>query len=133
MRSCVLRTRSSCLGAPALPARLPSENSPAIPSFAEETATSGIDSIYAGDWQYMVGGGAAIFDCNGDGYADMLLAGGEKPAKFYRNASQRGGALKFTAETNGLELPGMTAAPIRWTSTAMATQISFCCASARMS
>ena len=50
------------------------------------------------------------FDCNGDGFADMLLAGGETPAKFYRNASTRGGALKFAAETSGLELDKVTGA-----------------------
>ena len=40
----------------------------------------GIDSVYAGEWEYMVGGGVATFDCNGDGFADMLLAGGASPA-----------------------------------------------------
>ena len=45
----------------------------------------------------MVGGGVATFDCNDDGFPDMLLAGGEQPAKFYRNASTRGGPLQFEA------------------------------------
>ena len=57
----------------------------------------GIDSVYAGEWEYMVGGGVATFDCNDDGFPDMLLAGGEAPAKFYRNASTRGGPLRFEA------------------------------------
>ena len=48
-----------------------------VPSFVEETASAGIDSVYAGEWEYMVGGGVATFDCNGDGFPDMLLAGGE--------------------------------------------------------
>ena len=82
----------------------------AIPSFVEETASAGIDSVYAGEWEYMVGGGVATFDCNGDGFADMLLAGGASPAKFYRNASTRGGALRFEAETSGLELDKVTGA-----------------------
>jgi hypothetical protein len=81
-----------------------------IPSFVEETRAAGIDSVYAGDWQYMVGGGATTFDCNDDGFPDMLLAGGEKPANFYRNTSTRGGALKFTKETSGLELDAATGA-----------------------
>ena len=59
-----------------------------VPSFVDETRTAGIDSVYNGQWQYMVGGGVATFDCNGDGFPDMLLAGGEEPAKFYRNAAQ---------------------------------------------
>ncbi len=37
-----------------------------------------IFSVYEGDWEYMVGGGVATFDCNGDGFADMLLAGGNR-------------------------------------------------------
>ena len=63
----------------------------------------------------MVGGGAATFDCNDDGFPDMLLAGGEKPATFYRNASTRGGPLKFVAEKSGLELDAVTGAyPLDW-------------------
>src|SRR5438034_2251372 len=83
---------------------------PVVPSFVEETRTAGIDSVYAGGWQYMVGGGVATFDCNGDGFPDMLLAGGERPAKFYRNTSTRGGALHFAAEQSGLELDKVTGA-----------------------
>lgn len=77
---------------------------PIEPRFVEETASSGIDSTYAGGWQYIVGGGAASFDCNSDGFPDLLLAGGEEPAHFYINRSTRGGALKFEAATSGLEL-----------------------------
>lgn len=97
------------LGLAALPA-VAEESGPAIPSFVEETASAGIDSVYKGEWEYMVGGGAAAFDCNDDGYQDLLLSGGEQPAKFYRNASARGGALKFTAEQSGLELDKVSGA-----------------------
>ncbi|MGL4488905.1 MAG: CRTAC1 family protein [Rhizobiaceae bacterium] len=76
----------------------------AIPAYVEETATSGLSSIYAGDWEQMVGGGVATFDCNADGYPDMVTSGGTAAAKFYRNASTKGGALKFEAEVSGLEL-----------------------------
>ena len=62
-------------GGVALPAA--AEDSVAVPSFVEETASAGIDSVYAGEWEYMVGGGVATFDCNGDRFDDMLLAGGE--------------------------------------------------------
>lgn len=75
-----------------------------FPTFVEETASAGIDSVYAGQWQYMVGGGVATFDCNGDGFPDLLTAGGESPAKFYRNTSTRGGPLHFEEEKSGLEL-----------------------------
>ena len=75
-----------------------------VPSFIEETAGAGIDSTFTGDWKYIVGGGVATFDCNADGFPDMLLAGGEHPAKFYLNQSPRGGALKFKEQPSGLEL-----------------------------
>ena len=52
----------------------------------------------------MVGGGVAAFDCMGDGFPSLLFAGGEAPAKFYRNVSERGGAVRFQLETSGLEL-----------------------------
>ena len=29
------------------------------PKYVEETASSGVDTAYMGEWQYMVGGGAA--------------------------------------------------------------------------
>jgi len=81
-----------------------------VPKFADETASSGINSVYAGDWQYMVGGGAAAFDCNDDGFADLFLAGGEKPAKFFINKSTKGGELKFAEEKSGLEFDAVTGA-----------------------
>ena len=86
------------------------ENSPEIPSFVEETGSAGIDSVYKGEWEYMVGGGAASFDCNDDGYPEILLAGGEQSAKFYSNASTQGGPLKFAVEQSGLELDKVTGA-----------------------
>jgi hypothetical protein len=92
------------LAAPAYAAEVP------VPVFADETKSAGIDSVYAGDWQYMVGGGAAAFDCNDDGFADLYLAGGEKPSKFYVNKSTKGGALKFTEQKSGLEIDAVTGA-----------------------
>jgi enediyne biosynthesis protein E4 len=80
------------------------------PRFVEETESAGIDSVYAGDWQYMVGGGAAVFDCNGDGFEDVFLAGGEAPASFYVNRSTRGGTLSFEKQQSGLEFDAVTGA-----------------------
>lgn len=77
---------------------------PLVPRFADETATSGIVSTYRGDWEYMVGGGAGSFDCNADGFPDLVLAGGEDKAKFYLNRSEPGGTLKFEEQASGLEL-----------------------------
>jgi enediyne biosynthesis protein E4 len=105
-----MRLMSLCfaVSAVALAEASAAETIVAIPSFVDETAGAGINSVYAGDWEYMAGGGVATFDCNGDGFADMLLAGGTSPAKFYRNASSKGGALKFKEEASGLELDKVT-------------------------
>jgi enediyne biosynthesis protein E4 len=63
-----------------------------------------MNSSYTGDWEQIVGGGVATFDCNDDGYPDMLTAGGTSAAKFYRNVSTVGGPLKFDVQVSGLEL-----------------------------
>ena len=68
---------------------------PAIPVFTDETATAGIDSVYQGEWEYMVGGGAASFDCSGDGFPELFLSGGAGPSALYLNRSTQGGALAF--------------------------------------
>jgi enediyne biosynthesis protein E4 len=81
-----------------------------IPTFVEEGAAAGVTSVYAGEWQYMVGGGVAVFDCDDDGFQDMLLAGGEGAATFYRNASVTGGPLAFVASISGLEMEAVTGA-----------------------
>jgi len=92
-------TLALCGAIPALAA-----DKPVVPKFVEETASSGIDTIYAGDWFFIVGGGVATFDCNGDGLEDLFLPGGSATSALYRNTSTIGGPLTFKAETSGLEL-----------------------------
>lgn len=75
----------------------PAAADPAIPRFQDETATAGLATVYAGGWEYMVGGGVATFDCSDDGFPDVFLAGGEGPAALWRNRSARGGPLVFEA------------------------------------
>lgn len=87
-----------------LPALINAETTVPVPKFVDETASAGILSTYTGEWEYMVGGGVATFDCNGDGRSEILLAGGSSPAAFYVNQSPVGGALKFSAQISGLEL-----------------------------
>ena len=70
---------------------------PPSPRFSDETAASGVSSSYDGDWEYMVGGGVASFDCDDDGFPDLFLAGGESPSRLYRNRSRPGGPLSFEA------------------------------------
>ena len=83
------------------------QDMPPVPTYIEETATSGIDSVYSGDWQYMVGGGVSTFDCNGDALPDMVLAGGEAPASLWVNQSTPT-ALTFHKATAGVELTAVT-------------------------
>ncbi|MFN6925856.1 MAG: CRTAC1 family protein [Tabrizicola sp.] len=68
---------------------------PSVPVFADETATAGLTTIYEGDWEYMVGGGVATFDCSGDGFPEVFLSGGAGPSGLYRNRSMQGGPLNF--------------------------------------
>jgi enediyne biosynthesis protein E4 len=65
------------------------------PRFSEVTSSSGVLHTYGGPFVYAVGGGVAVFDCDGDGRQDVFLAGGEHPAALYRNASMPG-SIRFT-------------------------------------
>jgi enediyne biosynthesis protein E4 len=65
------------------------------PTFADDTATSGLDHAYRGAFEHFVGGGVALFDCDDDGRPDLYVAGGSAPAALYRNDSDVGGELRF--------------------------------------
>jgi enediyne biosynthesis protein E4 len=68
------------------------------PRYVDETTAAGIDHTYGGSSTFSVGGGVAVFDCNGDGRPEIYLAGGgSSPAALYRNDSPVGGALRFSA------------------------------------
>lgn len=51
--------------------------------------------IYAGGWEHFVGGGVAVFDCNGDGRPEILAAGGENPMLLLGND----GEMRFSPVT----------------------------------
>ena len=53
--------------------------------------------VYAGGWEHFVGGGVAVFDCNGDARPDLFAAGGENPASLLINGSEPGGDLRFVS------------------------------------
>lgn len=74
---------------------------PAIPRFVEETETAGLQSRFDGEDEYMVGGGVAVFDCDGDGLPELYVTGGVNKARLYRNRSPRGGPLKLVEDLQG--------------------------------
>ncbi|KQI73284.1 hypothetical protein AN191_03020 [Loktanella sp. 5RATIMAR09] len=43
------------------------------------------EHIYGGEWEHFVGGGVAVFDCNGDALPDIFAAGGANPAQMLVN------------------------------------------------
>ena len=84
---------------------------PIIPHFKNESTAARIHSIYKGEWQYMVGGGVAAFDCDSSGKPALFIAGGENKAKLFVNRSETAGALKFDEVKNsGLEFDKVTGA-----------------------
>jgi hypothetical protein len=66
-----------------------------VPRFVEQTQAAGIEQVYRGDFEYFVGGGVAVLDCDDDGREDVYVAGGSAPAGLYRNVSAVGGDLRF--------------------------------------
>lgn len=87
-----------------------SAEEPLVPTFVDETVTSGVTTAYRGEWEFMVGGGVAAFDCSGDRVPELYIAGGESPAALWLNGSEPGGALRFRAVESGAELDRVTGA-----------------------
>ncbi len=76
----------------------------AQPAFHDDRAGLPFEHVYSGGWEHFVGGGVAVFDCNGDARPDLFAAGGASPVSLFLNDSQPGGALTFRAG----EVPAMT-------------------------
>lgn len=78
------------------------------PSFAPQPDALPVEHIYAGGWEHFVGGGVAVFDCNGDQRPDLAAAGGSEPARLFVNATEDDairfdqGALPDLTGTTGL-------------------------------
>ena len=67
----------------------------ADPQFIDRSGDLPLQHIYSGGWEHFVGGGVALFDCNGDRLPDVFAAGGDSPANLLVNISEPGGAIAF--------------------------------------
>ncbi len=90
-------------------AATPALAEPVVPAFTDETATAGLATSFEGDWDYMVGGGVATFDCSGDGKPEVFLSGGAAPSALFLNQSPVGGALAFL-KTDAISLDAVAGA-----------------------
>lgn len=81
---------------------------PAVPVFLPDTG--GIEAVYDGDYLFMVGGGPAVFDCNGDRKPEVYVPGGSAKGSLWLNESAVGGALAFARGVSGAELETVTGA-----------------------
>ena len=80
---------------------------PQVPRFVAEP--SALTHSFTGEWEFMVGGGVASFDCSGDGKPELVMAGGTSPAQLFLNESTPE-ALRFTPHASGIEPTAVTGA-----------------------
>ena len=77
----------------------------AEPRFEPRPDAFGLEHSYTGGWEHFVGGGVAVFDCNGDARPDVVAAGGTSPLRLFVNTTEApGAAIRFEAQ----ELAGIT-------------------------
>lgn len=75
----------AALAAAMLLTGLPAQAAP--PRFIDVSQALPGGHSYEGGWEHFVGGGVALFDCNGDGYPEIAAAGGAAPSVLFVNRS----------------------------------------------
>ena len=90
---------------------LPAVHAAAGPLYADRSASLPVAHVYEGGWEHFVGGGVAVFDCNGDRYPELFAAGGEAPARLFLNETASAGApLAFSLSATMEPITGVTGA-----------------------
>ncbi len=86
--------------------------STAQPLFENKASVLGITHQYIGGWEFFVGGGVATFDCDGDLFPELYIAGGQGPAVLLHNITQsRGASVSLAPKTpESLALTAVTGA-----------------------
>ncbi|TMV11550.1 CRTAC1 family protein [Arenibacterium halophilum] len=65
---------------------------------------------YEGGWEHYVGGGLAVFDCNGDALPELFAVGGSAPAALFLNRSDDTGITFVRGDAGPAEVTGATGA-----------------------
>ena len=79
------------------------------PLFVDQSGGLPTEHRYTGDWEHFVGGGVAVFDCNGDSRPDIFVAGGSSPARLFVNVTADDRDFQF-ADGLADEILGVTGA-----------------------
>ena len=62
------------------------------PAFIDRADALPVAHEYTGGWEHFVGGGVAVFDCDGSGFPALFAAGGADPARLFVNTTEAPGA-----------------------------------------